>query len=100
LITDDAALVILQDNLHLSAEQECQIMASYEGMHKQLLKCAEERNNTILPQLETAGVNFAKARPSSFILCSQQWCMWCSQKKCVSKYIDPFYHIHTPLIPP
>jgi len=53
--------------MHLTADQEDQILCSYEGMHRMLVKCAEERNTVILPQLGMAGVEFSKARPSKIV---------------------------------
>jgi len=51
---------MLQDSMHLSPEQEEQILCSCESMHRMLVKCAEERNATILPELGRAGVSYSK----------------------------------------
>ena len=54
--------------MDLTADQEGKILESYQSMHGMLLRCAEERNNVIFPDLQKALSLFPKvARPLAYL---------------------------------
>ena len=44
----------MQEHLSLHADQEIKILESYTSMHGMLVRCAEERNNIIFPDIQKA----------------------------------------------